>query len=256
MKKIILSLLSIFISAHLTFSQTAVNFTVNDCNGNSTDLFSLLDSGKIVVMTWVMPCGACIGVALDAYTTCKSYATSNPGKIVFYLIDDYGNTSCNTLTDWASTNEVGADACFSNTAISMSDYGSTSMQKTVVLGGSSHSVYYTVNGSINTTSMEDAINTALSTSSIHEKNMGDFKLNVFPNPATGELSISYSLLKSDKVKIEVVNMLGEKITNVENQNETIGQHQLYFDLTGLKAGIYFLQINTRSTTQQVKFIVE
>lgn len=55
MKKPVLLSLSILFSV-LTFSQTtATDFTVNDCNDVTTNLFTQLDEGKVVVIAWVMP---------------------------------------------------------------------------------------------------------------------------------------------------------------------------------------------------------
>ena len=255
MKKISLLFLATFFCATLSFSQTAVNFTVNNCNSNSTDLFSVLDAGQIIVMTWVMPCGACIPVASDAYYTSYSFNTSYPGKVLFYLVDDYANTDCSTLSDWASTNDIIPNSCFSNSAIDMTDYGSVGMQKTVVLGGTNHTVYYDVVGEINTTDLSNAITTALTTSSIFEKKQADVQLNIFPNPASENISISYTIPQFENVKMEIVNMLGEKIRNVENKNNSVGQNKFVCNIEGLKSGIYFLQFYTQSYSQQVKFIV-
>ncbi|HEY4800620.1 MAG TPA: hypothetical protein VII99_16190, partial [Bacteroidia bacterium] len=137
MKKYLLSFSLILASRFLSFGQTAVDFTVNDCAGNSHHLFSELDAGNVIVITWVMPCSACIPIASTAATTVQGYASSNPGRVKFYLSDDYADTPCPTLTSWASTNSIATNASFSDATISMADYGGTggSMQKTVVLGG-------------------------------------------------------------------------------------------------------------------------
>ena len=33
--------------------QTAVNFNTSDCNSNTHDLFTELNTGKVIVLTWV-----------------------------------------------------------------------------------------------------------------------------------------------------------------------------------------------------------
>src|ERR1035437_81122 len=128
MKKIVLiALIGIITQAGI--AQTAVNFSCKDCSNNSHDLFNELKAGKVVVITWVMPCGQCIGVASTVASTVSGL--SNP-NVVFYLVDDYANTTCSTLNGWASTNSITTNANFSNAAIKMSDYGTDAMQKTVV----------------------------------------------------------------------------------------------------------------------------
>ena len=85
-------------------------------------LFSELDSGKVIVMVWVMPCGPCATHALSAYAAVQTYANSHPDRVKFYMVDDYANTTCNSLQTWASTYSMGSCTMFSNQAISMSDY--------------------------------------------------------------------------------------------------------------------------------------
>ncbi|HRD39909.1 MAG TPA: hypothetical protein PLC65_14870, partial [Bacteroidia bacterium] len=70
---------------------------------------------------------------------------------LFYLVDDYANTSCPTLTSWALTNGMPNAIVFSNSAIDMYDYGSTGMPKIVVIGGANHQVFDNQNNSLNVT---------------------------------------------------------------------------------------------------------
>lgn len=257
MKKIILFILISSIAFITTSAQTAVNFTVDDCDGNSTDLFSQLDSGKVVVMLWVMPCGACISVAANVNNVVQGYESSNPGKVLFYMVDDYGNSSCATLSSWASTNSIDVSACFSSSDIDMSDYGTEAMQKTVVLGGADHSVYFNDEGSISTSSMENAIDDALAaaTSGINEKATSNFQLNVFPNPATDKLFVSYIHTQTGNIQLEIINMLGGKVKEITNENQQAGLNEITIDITGLKKGFYFLKISSDKADQLVKFAV-
>lgn len=255
MKKILLIIPMILLLGGISFGQTAVNFTVNDCNSTSTDLFTELNAGKVVVITWVMPCGACIGVASSVNTVVAGYASSNPGKVLYYLVDDYANTNCSTLSSWASTNSVSPDATFSNSAVKMSDYGSAGMQKTVVLGGTNHTVFYNVIGAINSSNMQTAINNALAATGINDIKKTDFRLKAFPNPVIDKLSVSYSLEQSHNVKVEVVNMLGEKIKEIKNEKQVIGQHELLIGTEDLSSGEYFLKVTSNDLSQLVKFTV-
>src|SRR3990170_3524731 len=99
MKKLILSL-SIICCAFFTNAQTATNFNCNDCNAVNHDLFTELNSGKVIVLCWVMPCGACSAPAQSAHNIVQSYSVSNPGQVLFYLCDDFGTTSCPTMNSW------------------------------------------------------------------------------------------------------------------------------------------------------------
>jgi len=160
MKRSILLSLSI-LYAIITFSQDyATDFSVDDCSGNFHNLFTELDEGKVIVIAWVMPCFGCIGPALEAYTVAKSFESTHPGQVLYYMPDDYANTSCSSLTSWAENNSMGeADAYFSHSDINMNDYGTPGMPKIVVVGCSSHKVFYNMN--YTAAGIEDAINEAI-----------------------------------------------------------------------------------------------
>lgn len=248
-------MMSMLLLTGITFSQTATNFTANDCSSNSHDLFTELNSGKIVVISFVMPCGSCIAPTLAADAAVQSYASSNPGQVLFYVSDDVGSTSCSTLNSWQSTNSITSDATFANTAVNMAQYGSGTMNRVVVLGGTSHTIYYNAGSGVNQTAIQNAINTALSATGINDNSKIDFQLKVFPNPVTDNFSVTYSLLQSDNVKMEVVNMLGEKVKEIVSENQSAGPHELYIGTEGMNAGVYFLKVATSDFSTLVKFTV-
>ena len=60
MKKTLLTAISGLFTI-LGFAQTtATDFTANDCGGTSHTLFTELNAGNVIVITWVMPCSSCI----------------------------------------------------------------------------------------------------------------------------------------------------------------------------------------------------
>ncbi|MGQ0827968.1 MAG: T9SS type A sorting domain-containing protein [Bacteroidota bacterium] len=255
MKKTYLILMGMLLMMGMAFSQTAVNFTANDCNGNSHDLFTELNSGKIVVISFVMPCGTCIAPTLAADAAVQSYASSNPGQVLFYVSDDLGTTSCSTLNSWESTNSITSDATFANTAVKMSQYGTGTMNRVVVLGGTSHTVYYNVGSGVSQSAIQSAINTALSATGINDNSKVDFQLSIFPNPVTDKFSVTYSLLQSDNIKLEVVNLLGEKVKEIVSEKQSAGQHESSVGTEDMNAGVYFLKVTANDFSQLVKFTV-
>jgi len=257
MKKTLLTAL-IGIAANFCFAQTtATDFTVNDCAGNSHHLFSELDAGTVIVMTWVMPCSACIAVASTAATTAQGYASSYPGRVKFYLVDDYADTPCNTLTGWASTNVISPNASFSDAAINMANYGGpgTSMQKTIVLGGSSHTVFYNVNGTVTTGPLQTAITNALTAAGVVNYENLIQGLNLFPSPASSTTKIIYSISKATDISIDLMNVLGEKINTVSVGTQSPGKHEYQMNMESLSEGIYFVKLNAGEQSQTVKVTV-
>jgi hypothetical protein len=258
MKKLLLSLI-IGLVSQFGIAQTAGNFTCNDCSSSNHDLFTELNAGKVVVIAWVMPCSNCISGALSAFTAVQNYTTSNPGQVLFYLSDDVGNTSCSTLQNWASTNGMTPNAVFSNSAVSMSPYGAAGMPKVVVLGGASHTVYYNVDGSgnISTSGVQGAINNALSAiaSGVKENNGIFSSLDIFPNPSNTSATISLKLSKESKVKIELLNQLGQKVSEVYNGIFPQGDNTVKVNTSELANGNYFISCSDGITTKKLKLIV-
>jgi hypothetical protein len=254
MKKAFLILFTAF--ASFANAQTATNFTVDDCNNVNHDLFTELDAGKVVVLCWVMPCGSCIATAATDANIAQSYAGTYPGRVKFYLTDDSGNTPCSSLTSWASTNGIVPDASFSNGAISMYDYGGPGMPKTVVLGGTSHQVFYMIDGAVDNHDLQVAINSALAATGVNENNSPVSGVSLFPNPVKNSpVTLSYSLSENNAVTISVFNVFGEKVKSFSEGNEAAGKHEVNLDLSALSNGIYFIRTEAGESSSVLKFIV-
>jgi hypothetical protein len=254
-----IALLSICTALVLTSSlnaQTAVNFNCNDCAGNNHDLFTELDAGKVIVISWVMPCGTCIGPTITASNIVQSYAGSNPGQVFLYVVDDYANTNCTSLGSWCTNNGITATT-FSNAAIDMLDYNSTpGMPKIVVLGGTSHSVYFNaVNAAAgDPVAIQSAIDSALVTG-VNETQQAFEQVNLFPNPA-GDLSLlSFTVSKPAESTIDIYDQLGQRVSNVYSGTLLPGEHSIPLNIGDLAAGIYFVQINDAENCSMVRLVV-
>ena len=258
MKKIILTVF-IAISTMFGIAQTtATNFNVNDCAGTNYDLFKELDAGKVVVISWVMPCGSCVGPSVAAYNKVKSYATSYPGRVVFYLADDVANSSCSSLTSWGNTNKITGVPVFSDAAVKITDYGASGMPKVVVLAGSTHSVLFNQNNGVNTANLTTAIDKGLgfTTGITADAKAGFFNnLELFPNPSNTTTNLNYVLNNSADVRIDVYNALGSKAQTLIFENQAIGRHQSTLNFESLSKGIYFIRLSTGEYSQTLKFVV-
>src|ERR1041385_2523437 len=155
MKKQLLTI-ALLAASLVGIAQTAVNFTCNDCNVTSHDLFAELDAGKVIVLCWVMPCGNCIAPSVTTHSVVSSYQSSNPNTVYMYLCDDYANSSCATLNSFKSSNGLMNAITFSDASINMADYGSTGMPKIVVVGGPNHTVFYNANNTVNSANLQSA----------------------------------------------------------------------------------------------------
>ncbi len=237
-------------------AQNAVNFNVADCNSTTHDLFTELDAGKVIVICWVMPCASCIAPASTDANTVQGYATSDPGRVKFYMVDDYANTNCATLASWASANSITADAMFSNSNIKMSDYGAAGMPKTIVVGGSTHAVFYNQNGTVSVSALQSAINNALAVNvGIADKNLPVLAMNVSPNPSAVDSKISYTLGKTTEVSLDVFNILGEKVKSVNIGLLAAGKQEYRLSTESLSEGVYFIKVTAGNATETRKLTV-
>ena len=250
MKKLLLSLLIVAGLSNVN-AQTATNFTCNDCSGTSHTLFSECDAGNVVVLCWVMPCGACVSGALTCSNVCASFGSN----VSFYLCDDVGNTNCTSLGSWATTNNINPTAKFSNSSINMSDYGSTGMPKAVVIGGPNYTVFYNANNTFNSTAMQAAINQALTATGIKEQNLNISSISVFPSPARETVTIKFNATKSSEVSIEVFDLQGKMVENVYNGTSSAGENIQSINVQAYPAGMYLVKLTDGGKSQYANIVV-
>lgn len=222
-------------------AQTAVDFTSTDCSGTSFNLFTELNSGKVIVLCWVMPCGACTGPALTTLNVVQSYMSSYPHTVYMYLVDDYANTTCTSLDSWKDNNGLTAANSFSDAAISMADYGTIGMPKIVVIAGGAHTVFYNANNTVNATDLQQALNNAVSVIGIDEKESLTSSMNIFPNPASGKASVRFSLVDDSNVTMEIFDMQGKSAQKISCGRLAPGEHQIEINTSGMASGTYLLK---------------
>jgi len=258
MRKLTLFISLSFISISIAFAQ-ATDFTTDDCNGVSHNLFDSLDAGNVIVIAWVMPCGPCATYSLPAYAAVESFATSHPGRVHFYMADDYANTTCSSLMSWGNTNNMPNSTFFSSFDVNMNGYGTAGMPKVVVLGGSDHTIFYNQNEShITFNGAQTAISDALAAPlAVNEQQNSKFGLSSFPNPTqNGKLNVSCKIDKIENINFEILNILGETVFILNNQSpQIIGQYNNTFDISKLTKGTYFLKFSTLSYTEILRFVV-
>jgi len=77
----------------------------------------------------------------------------------------------------------------------------------------------------------------------------------YPNPFNPVTHINFALPKTSRVKIEIYNILGQKIITLLNAKITAGYHQVDFNGTKFASGLYFYRIETDKFQKTHKMIL-
>ncbi len=82
-------------------------------------------------------------------------------------------------------------------------------------------------------------------------------VQVYPNPSNGvgAVNVEYKLTRSANVSIEIVNVLGKKISNVSIGKKEAGAQTQAINVAELANGIYFANVFVDGVSQTVKFTV-
>jgi len=70
----------------------------------------------------------------------------------------------------------------------------------------------------------------------------------YPNPFNPTTRIRYSLPEQSSVRLDVFNMLGQRVAVLVNEHKSTGSHTVSFDASGLSSGMYFYRLQTDSQT--------
>jgi len=179
MKKIYLtSLLLIFFFFFSARAQyTAIDFTLNDCDGNSVNLYSLLDKGKVVILFYEHQCSSCVAGANNLKNVINNNYAGDTNIVILYL--DNGGYSCTSVKNWVNSKGFINGPCFTYSNDFSSPYGS-GMPVVVVTSGADRKIYLLAKTptQASTTALQTAIHDAfsgLATLQNTEKQIIDFK---------------------------------------------------------------------------------
>ncbi len=86
-----------------------------------------------------------------------------------------------------------------------------------------------------------------------EENNQVYGAIVFPNPATDEVSVRYTLGNASDVTVEIVDITGKEIARFEEGTQTAGVHQLNVNTSTFAEGVYYVTIASgeASTTKKI-----
>jgi hypothetical protein len=77
----------------------------------------------------------------------------------------------------------------------------------------------------------------------------------YPNPFNPVTSISFNLVKSSHVRLEVFNVAGERVATLVNEPRNAGLHYVDFDASSLSSGIYIYRLIAGEVTESKEMLL-
>lgn len=241
----VLSVLMIGKEMNAQTPTTAYDFNMNDCNGKMHHLFSELDSGNVVVMEFIMlSCSPCIvaGKSLDAMVVPlkKKYGA----KVRFYQFGFTKSYTCSQIQNWVTTNGFATSVPFDSGDVQVAYYGGMGMPTVAVVGGKGHDVLFTsmdYKPNTDTAIISAAIDKFFNPTGITVYSDISQSISVFPNPASDQISVKLKLERASSLKLYLVNLEGQILADVLNENFASGVLNKTIKLPQLRNGVYYLK---------------
>lgn len=255
--KIALLQFSIFIFLSITAAaQDAPDFTVTDARGNVHTLYEdYLDNGKTVLLKiFHTACPPCNQIAPFIEELYQEWGAGNHQVEFIELstqsFDD--NTRINSYTTQHGITFPSAGAqggsLEANAPYLDGDFGIFTGTPTFVVIAPDGAVNFDVSG-LGTQGQIDALDEALeetgaskhTTSAKSGLDAGSNNLVVTPNPFQTETQIEISTRTGGMITLEVFDILGNRISTLENEVSHAGLYSFSEDFEGIRSGTYILR---------------
>jgi hypothetical protein len=83
----------------------------------------------------------------------------------------------------------------------------------------------------------------------------DFNLTSYPNPFNAATTISFDLPVSSNVRLEVYNLIGQKITTLADGRAEAERHSITWNADHLPSGIYFARLKTAGNSVTLRMML-
>ena len=77
----------------------------------------------------------------------------------------------------------------------------------------------------------------------------------YPNPFNPQTTIKYSLPESGFVRVDIFNILGQKVKSFVNEQQATGTHQAVIDFSNYASGVYIYSLNVNGAYKTAKKMI-
>lgn len=267
MKKIIASLTICLtaLTAQGQIGAVAPNFTQTDINGNTHDLYTYLNDGKVVVVdmsaTW---CGPCWNFHQAHYLQelHDQFGPSGTDEavIIFYeddvstTLEDLNGTGSSTAGNWVT----GVTYPMINATQTLPSQYGTGYPTISVICPTDKKIKDNLFNYSTIDQMKTAVQNVITDcgfSSIDENSVDLIGLTISPNPTNDFTTIELISPKANLATVTIYSVTGKLISSTISPLVS-GSNKIELNMTNLEAGSYFVKINTNETSTQMIQIVK
>lgn len=90
---------------------------------------------------------------------------------------------------------------------------------------------------------------------IHNVWPENIKIEMYPNPSTGLITVTFTAQEQEQISIDVYNTVGQKMMNLANTQFAKGKHSHTYDIGNLPEGVYFIGITNNAAKKTMKVIL-
>ncbi|MBW8050116.1 MAG: T9SS type A sorting domain-containing protein [Cytophagales bacterium] len=216
------------------------NQTLNICAGDSVVVGTNVYNTTGIYIDTLTASNGCDSTFTTDLTVNPLPTVSFTGLDTSYCLNDAAVTLTGTPTG----------GTFSGTGISSSQFNPANADT------GTHTITYTYTDGNNCTdsiSQNVTVNNCLGIND--QSSINNDQLKVYPNPNTGEFTVTFKITEKQHINLKVFNIKGQVIYE-ENISGFTGKYQNKIDISGYAKGIYSLQLSTNNGIINKNIILE